>query len=303
MSVRRQRRGTVERAERAKQCCDSPSALTTGLMAIHYIAIHDDLGAVSAKRIAEEFSIPPELLAKILQRLAKERLIVSQNGPKGGYVLARRPAEITRGRGDPSARGPDQHRELPGGASDCPQMERCNLRRPVQKIQAAITQVLDTMSLAELASDGRRRSCLHDQGVGRETRTDGAEVSDLHGRAVDDAGGPAGRRGDAAVLHREVRPSGQPQPPVRLGGGGGGRRRARAARQADRRARSEGARLHVGRHGVDQPRPQGRGRDVPREGQPHRHHRHRAAGRPRRLQAPRAPGLHGDRTCPCSRTA
>ena len=28
-----------------------------GLMAIHYIAIHDE-GAVSAKRIAEEFSIP-----------------------------------------------------------------------------------------------------------------------------------------------------------------------------------------------------------------------------------------------------
>jgi DNA-binding IscR family transcriptional regulator len=34
--------------------------------------------------------------------------------------------------------------------SECPQIERCNLRRPVQKIQAAITQLLDTMSLAEL---------------------------------------------------------------------------------------------------------------------------------------------------------
>jgi DNA-binding IscR family transcriptional regulator len=36
--------------------------------------------------------------------------------------------------------------------SDCPQMERCSLRRPVKKIQAAITQLLDTMSLAELTS-------------------------------------------------------------------------------------------------------------------------------------------------------
>jgi DNA-binding IscR family transcriptional regulator len=32
-------------------------------------------------------------------------------------------------------------------------MERCNLRRPVQKIQAAISQMLDTMSLAELVAD------------------------------------------------------------------------------------------------------------------------------------------------------
>jgi hypothetical protein len=31
-------------------------------------------------------------------------------------------------------------------------MAHCNLRRPVQKIQAAISQVLDTMSLSELTS-------------------------------------------------------------------------------------------------------------------------------------------------------
>jgi DNA-binding IscR family transcriptional regulator len=37
--------------------------------------------------------------------------------------------------------------------SDCPQMERCTLRRPVQKIQAAISQMLDTMSLAELVGE------------------------------------------------------------------------------------------------------------------------------------------------------
>ena len=120
-----------------------------GLMAIHYIAIHEDRGAVSAKRIADEFHIPPELLAKILQRMAKRRLITSQNGPKGGYILTRRPTEISVG---------DVLRALEGPINivscledqDCPQMERCNLRRPVQKIQAAISHVLDTMSLAEL---------------------------------------------------------------------------------------------------------------------------------------------------------
>src|SRR5260370_28598890 len=68
-----------------------------GLMAIDYIAVHDGPGTISAKRIAEEFGIPPELLAKVLQRLAKRRLIVSQNGPKGGYALARQPNEITVG--------------------------------------------------------------------------------------------------------------------------------------------------------------------------------------------------------------
>lgn len=122
-----------------------------GLMAIHYIAIHDEARTVSAKRIAEQFGIPPELLAKILQRLAKRGLIVSQNGPKGGYVLARRPTEITVGQVVRALEGPINIVScLEHG--DCPQMERCNLRRPVQKVQAAISQVLDTMSLAELTS-------------------------------------------------------------------------------------------------------------------------------------------------------
>jgi Rrf2 family protein len=124
-----------------------------GLMAIHYIAIHDDLGAVSAKRIAEEFAIPQELLAKILQRLAKQRLIVSHSGPRGGYVLARGPAEITLGEVIRALEGPIHIVSCLDSASDCPQMERCSLRRPVKKIHAAITQLLDTMSLAELTSD------------------------------------------------------------------------------------------------------------------------------------------------------
>ncbi|MBI1735969.1 MAG: Rrf2 family transcriptional regulator [Candidatus Rokubacteria bacterium] len=121
-----------------------------GLMAIHYIAVNEALGAVSAKRIAEEFLIPPELLAKILQRLAKEGLITSQNGPKGGYVLARRPTVITVGEVIRALEGPIRIVECYEEASDCPQMERCNLRRPVQKIQAAITHMLDSMSLADL---------------------------------------------------------------------------------------------------------------------------------------------------------
>jgi len=122
-----------------------------GLMAIHYIAVHDELGAVSTKRIAEEFRIPQELLAKILQRLAKRRLIVSQNGPKGGYVLTRRPSDISVGEVVRALEGPISIVScLDHGG--CPQEQRCNLRRPVQELQSSISRLLDTMSLAELSN-------------------------------------------------------------------------------------------------------------------------------------------------------
>src|SRR5207247_10955506 len=77
-----------------------------GLMAVHYIAAHGGDGAVSAKRIAEEFNIPPERLAKILQRLAKKKLITSHNGPKGGHVLPRAPGALTVGQVVRALEGP-----------------------------------------------------------------------------------------------------------------------------------------------------------------------------------------------------
>jgi Rrf2 family protein len=124
-----------------------------GLMAIHYIASHGDDGAVSAKRIAEEFHIPPERLAKILQRLAKKRLIASHNGPKGGYALTRAPGEITVGQVLKALEGPIRIVSCMADSDDCPQFSRCNLRRPVQKIQSSINYLLDTMTLAELTAD------------------------------------------------------------------------------------------------------------------------------------------------------
>jgi Rrf2 family protein len=124
-----------------------------GLMAIHFIASHGEDGAVSAKRIAEEFKIPAERLAKILQRLAKKKLITSHNGPKGGYVLTRAADEVTVGEVVRALEGPVRIVSCMAVDDDCPQFERCNLRRPVQKIQASISSMLDTMTLAELAAE------------------------------------------------------------------------------------------------------------------------------------------------------
>jgi len=124
-----------------------------GLMAVHFIASHREDGAVSAKRIAEEFHIPPERLAKILQRLAKKNLITSHSGPKGGYILTRPADDITVGQVVRALEGPLQVVSCMDEKDDCPQFSRCNLRRPVQKIQASISYLLDTMTLAELTAD------------------------------------------------------------------------------------------------------------------------------------------------------
>ena len=51
-----------------------------GLMAMKHLAEHAHNGACSAKDVAESYGIPPEVLAKILQRLTKAGLLHSQHG-------------------------------------------------------------------------------------------------------------------------------------------------------------------------------------------------------------------------------
>ena len=124
-----------------------------GLMAMQYIAEHQGEAAVGVKRIADEFGIPAELLAKVLQRLAKGGLLVGQSGPRGGYRLTMAASAMTVGQVLRALDGPLAIVSCMAHHSDCAQASRCTVRRPARKLQAAITNLLETMTLAELGRD------------------------------------------------------------------------------------------------------------------------------------------------------
>ncbi|MBI4810140.1 MAG: Rrf2 family transcriptional regulator, partial [Ignavibacteriales bacterium] len=65
-----------------------------GLIAIKHMASGDRGQMFTAKDIAEKYQIPYELLAKIMQKLAKQGFIVSYQGINGGYMLMRNPQEM-----------------------------------------------------------------------------------------------------------------------------------------------------------------------------------------------------------------
>jgi len=51
--------------------------------------------ALPAAKLAEYHGVPPAYLAKHLQALARAEVLETVKGPRGGYRLARPPAEIT----------------------------------------------------------------------------------------------------------------------------------------------------------------------------------------------------------------
>lgn len=59
-----------------------------------YLARERDRNA-NATEIAQVMHIPKSFLAKILQRLVRHHILQSMRGVKGGFMLAKKPSEIT----------------------------------------------------------------------------------------------------------------------------------------------------------------------------------------------------------------
>ena len=64
------------------------------LMAMKHLAQSGGVSSTCAREIAEQYDIPIELMAKVLQRLVRTGLLVSTQGTGGGYTLSR-PAAST----------------------------------------------------------------------------------------------------------------------------------------------------------------------------------------------------------------
>ncbi len=61
-----------------------------------YLALHAEKDSrIGIRKISGDLGIPSPFLAKILQVLAKRRMLISTKGPNGGFGLGRDPRKIT----------------------------------------------------------------------------------------------------------------------------------------------------------------------------------------------------------------
>jgi len=111
-----------------------------GLLAAQHLAEHE--GSFSAHQLAELYGLPHEALAKILQRLAIAGLLLSHQGIKGGYTLARNPRlisvfDVIRASEDPrqSSHG-KRVRQLKFGTADHP---LCTVSQVVEEMLRELT--------------------------------------------------------------------------------------------------------------------------------------------------------------------
>jgi len=120
------------------------------LLAMRHLAANADRGAVSARELAEAYDLPPELLAKVLQKLVRGRLLSSIQGIRGGYGLARPAASISVADVIQSIDGPLTVTACSETNHDCDQFSKCNIRDPLWQVKDRIVAALAATSVADL---------------------------------------------------------------------------------------------------------------------------------------------------------
>jgi Rrf2 family protein len=126
------------------------------LIAMKHLALRGDRGSSSAREIAELYDIPIELMAKVLQRLARRGLVSSHQGTRGGYRLARPASVISVADIIQAIDGPLTVTACSTEAENCDQYAKCSVRDPLWRIRERILSALATCSLQEVSSEASK---------------------------------------------------------------------------------------------------------------------------------------------------
>lgn len=127
-----------------------------GLICALHLARRVDDGPVSGREIAALEKLPADYVEQILLRLRRADIVQSTRGARGGYTLARPPAEV-------SVRDVIQASELetfdlhcvshPIDDDRCSSSHECSIRPVWVMLQRRIDDVLASVHLADLMHD------------------------------------------------------------------------------------------------------------------------------------------------------
>ena len=124
-----------------------------GLIAVRHMATGAPGKVYAAKEIAETYNLPYELLAKVMQKLARQGYLASMQGVNGGYYLVRNPRElkvsaiINAIEGRPNLTIIQCESESP---ENCIIHTTCTIKNPLVKLQSTINRALDDLTIMEM---------------------------------------------------------------------------------------------------------------------------------------------------------
>jgi len=123
------------------------------LMAAKFMAKKNGSGYSTAKEISENYNIPYQLVAKVLQNLVKNDIAVSAKGMNGGFSLAKKPEAIAV---LDIIKAVEANYKITdcmqpeSSMDDCQHFDCCKIRDPLIEIQRKIDKVFSETSLVQI---------------------------------------------------------------------------------------------------------------------------------------------------------
>lgn len=121
------------------------------LLSIFEMADHGNHHPLTAKTIANRYSIPQEILGKVLQTLVKKKILISVQGVRGGYLLIRPLKKINILEIVEAFEG--RLSLIPcraGKIVNCEQVFRCTIKSPLEQVQTELFKFFKEISLYDL---------------------------------------------------------------------------------------------------------------------------------------------------------
>ncbi|OFX67032.1 MAG: Rrf2 family transcriptional regulator [Bacteroidetes bacterium GWE2_29_8] len=124
-------------------------AVSLALHSMVLIAQADKM--LNVNQIAEFTGASKNHLAKILQRLVKEGFLKANRGPTGGYLIKKKPEEITLANIYVCIEGPIESEGCPMGKTVCP-FDRCIMSNVIGKMSQKFNEYLNNTTLKDFIS-------------------------------------------------------------------------------------------------------------------------------------------------------
>jgi Rrf2 family protein len=131
--------------------------------AVIYLALHaGEEKKIGIKKISEDLKIPSPFLGKILQSLAKHKLLSSTKGPSGGFGLGRPAEEITLYHIVDIIDGNDLFENCLISLNKCSQEEPyCPMHDRYVEIRKELKTLFQQQTIHELAADAKENKKIN----------------------------------------------------------------------------------------------------------------------------------------------
>jgi Rrf2 family cysteine metabolism transcriptional repressor len=128
-----------------------------GIRAIFELAQYEGQRPLQLRAIAERQDISVKYLEQLMGVLRSAGIVRSVRGSKGGYALARPPEQIKLSEVFHCLEGPVTTTECVEDEDYCKRSADCAAREVWVAVEAAINQVLDAITLADMVRRARTR--------------------------------------------------------------------------------------------------------------------------------------------------